>query len=270
MHQIDPDGALRAQYFRILALIGLVMTKVKIEPIFRLLYALRPFNPRVRASQIPLLESGTPLTIYVEHTSEEVTLSTCGEDLHENTHSTDHVEWSDWPVEENWTNKPYPTPIAPPPPFVTLTDLSIITQVVSYFLTVLQMLRRTMGDIKTPQDELEVASNTLTENYYKMRREVDPIAAKYCPNTYWLHPSSLRTPHSASIETWEGVRDVFMPPDMLSRLPSCPRCQRPGVCVASCEPLSRRSFAASMLEREKAVGVDPSDLFDEVREDESF
>jgi len=148
-------------------------------------------------------------------------------------------------VDEDWTTAPFPMPIAPPPPFITLTDVSTIDQAVSYFLKVLRMLNRAMGNFNTPRDELEVASNTITENYHKMRSVVDAIAAKYCLSTY-LMPSS-----SASIETWEGFRDIFMPPDILSQLPSCPRCQRPGVCIGSCQPLSKTLFAKSMLKRKK-------------------
>lgn len=180
----------------------------------------------------------------------------------------------------SWGNEECTTATAPlstaPPPLLTRKDLSALIAAVSYFLNILQMIRRTMCDLYAPQDELEVASDTVIEGYQHFHREIDPILAKYLTSSLATSAAtglgmeliwpvySTPLPKHASIETWEGVRDVELPPNMLQQLPPCSKCRRPGRCMASCRPLSKRSFATNMLEREKKR----EDSKNEIKQDE--
>jgi hypothetical protein len=173
--------------------------------------------------------------------------------------SGDYDRWENG----EWTRSIELLPTAPLSALLTRTDLSILIAAVTYFLNTLQMIRRTIGDLYAPQDELEVASDTVVEGYQNFRRETDPILAKYVAGPFAPLPTTglgigfgqklyqPSLPQNASIETWEGVRDVQLPPGLLHQLPPCTRCRRPGECVAGCTPLSKKSFATKMLECEK-------------------
>lgn len=169
---------------------------------------------------------------------------------------------------EQWTSGHEPSYVTLKNPVVTRIDLGIMIRTISFFLSVLNMIERTMTDLCCPQSELEVATNTILEAHSSMRQDLDPVITKYMGNgnsggnqqrnetnaAARSTPSlTIRhgLPSQASIETWQGVRDVQMPPDLLAKLPPCPRCMRPGVCAKSCVPLSKKDFATNMLEAQK-------------------
>lgn len=147
-------------------------------------------------------------------------------------------------------------------PIVTAKDLLKFHIAVTYFLNVINMLKHTINDTRTPDEQLEVASDTFLNGYFRMCEELDAIVAglkasyprygsERCqPLVKDTGMPMAYLPKHATVNTWLGVRDVQLTPDLMNHLPSCPRCQRPGVCVASCEPLPRAVFAANILQEE--------------------